>query len=89
LAALESDGTIDALLVDQVTFRQAEAGGRPVSAAGAWLTSNPYAAIAPKRGDELRSALDQALAQLAQTGELQQLEEKWFSANLPENGTPE
>jgi ABC-type amino acid transport substrate-binding protein len=43
----------------------------------------------PLNGDELRSALDQALAQLAQTGELQQLEEKWFSANLPENGTPE
>jgi ABC-type amino acid transport substrate-binding protein len=89
LAALELDATIDALLVDQVTFRQAEAGGRPVIAAGAWLTSNPYAAIAPKRGNELRNALDQALAELAQTGALQQLEEKWFSADLPENGTPE
>jgi polar amino acid transport system substrate-binding protein len=71
-------GEADAILVDSVTLRQAEAAGAPLVAAGPHVTSNPYVIVVPRRAFELLEKTNAGLARLAQSAELAALEEAWF-----------
>ena len=53
IEALVQNQDIDAILVDSVTLRQAQAAGAALSAAGAHVTSNPYVIVVPRRAYEL------------------------------------
>ena len=45
----DENQAVDAILVDSVTLRQAQAAGAALSAAGAYVTSNPYVIVVPRR----------------------------------------
>jgi ABC-type amino acid transport substrate-binding protein len=74
----EVGGEVDALLVDGVTLRQAQASGAPLAAAGPYLTSNPYVIVVPRRAVELLERTNAGLAELRENGLLEQLELTWF-----------
>jgi polar amino acid transport system substrate-binding protein len=71
-------GEVDAILVDSVTLRQAQAAGAPLAAAGPHVTSNPYVIVVPRRAFELLEKTNAGLARLAQSAELAALEQEWF-----------
>jgi ABC-type amino acid transport substrate-binding protein len=76
--ALVHDKDIDAILVDSITLRQAQAAGAALSAAGAHVTSNPYVIVTPRRAYELLEQTNTALQRLQTDGELETLEHEWF-----------
>lgn len=69
---------VDAILVDSVTLRQAQAAGAGLSAAGPYVTSNPYVIVVPRRASDLLQQINIGLEQLRASGELDRLEQKWF-----------
>ncbi|MBK8049473.1 MAG: amino acid ABC transporter substrate-binding protein [Anaerolineales bacterium] len=79
LNALFVDNSIDALLVDNVTLRQAQASGRPVVAIGEPLESVPYVVVMPTRARELQQRVHDGLVHLTESGALRTLEETWFA----------
>jgi ABC-type amino acid transport substrate-binding protein len=80
-AALAADSTLDALLIDQVSLRQAQGRGLPLSAVGPALESNPYVIAAPLRAADLHTQIAATLDAFAQTGVLDQLEARWFQTS--------
>lgn len=80
LNALLEDNSIDALLVDNVTLRQAQVGGKPIAAAGGPLESIPYVVVMPTRARELQQRVQVGLVHLTESGEIRTLEETWFAA---------
>jgi polar amino acid transport system substrate-binding protein len=71
-------GSADAILIDSVTLRQAEAAGAALAAAGPHVTSNPYVIAVPRRAFELLEQTNAGLLRLAQSAELAALEQEWF-----------
>jgi ABC-type amino acid transport substrate-binding protein len=69
---------VDAILVDGVTLRQAQAAGAALDSAGAPVTSNPYVIVVPRRASDLLQQINAGLARLQANGELNMLEQEWF-----------
>jgi polar amino acid transport system substrate-binding protein len=79
VAALIAGTDVDALLVDNVTLRQAEAAGAPLTAAGPHVTSSPYVVVVPRQAFELLAKVNAGLNRLQDVSELAALEQVWFS----------
>ena len=77
--ALIERADIDALLIDNVTLRQAQGRGAKIAGVGEPLESNPYTIVTPIRALELRNAIDTSLLKLEQSNTMATLEAKWFS----------
>jgi ABC-type amino acid transport substrate-binding protein len=77
--ALLTDLQIDALLVDNVTLRQAQGRGSAVKAIGPALESNPYVIVMPRTARDLYTQLEQSLEQMRANGAIETLETKWFA----------
>lgn len=69
---------VDALLVDGVTLRAAQARGAPLAEAGPALTGNPYVIVVPRRAADLLEQVNAGLAKLRGEGVLDELEDRWF-----------
>ena len=69
---------VDAILVDSVTLRQAQAAGAALSATGPYVTGNPYVIVVPRRASDLLQQINTGLEQLRASGDLDRLEQKWF-----------
>lgn len=79
VAALQNNPAIDALLIDNVTLRQAQGRGATIRAVGLALESNPYVIVMPRTANELHEQIEQSLEQLRSNGAMDTLEEKWFA----------
>jgi polar amino acid transport system substrate-binding protein len=77
--ALLTDPAIDALLVDNVTLRQAQASGAVIHAIGPALESNPYVIMLGRTASELHQQVEQGLAILQTQGRLDALADEWFA----------
>ncbi len=88
IAALLESQSVDAILIDNVSLRQAQAAGAAIDAVGAPLESIPYVIVMPRRAFELYEQLEKSLQQLKSTGELASLEDRWFSGNPTEELAP-
>jgi polar amino acid transport system substrate-binding protein len=86
--ALIESQSVDAILIDNVSLRQAQAAGAAIDAVGAPLESIPYVIIMPRRAFQLQERLEVSLQQLKSTGYLAALEEHWFSGNPKEELAP-
>jgi ABC-type amino acid transport substrate-binding protein len=73
-----AQGDVDAILVDSVTLRQAQAAGAMLNAAGPHVTSSPYVIVVPRRAHELLEQINAGLDRLREDGELEMLEQEWF-----------
>lgn len=87
VAATLDDPTINALLIDQVSLRQAQGTGATLIAIGPALESNPYVIAAPLRAYDLQKRITATLEKFATDGTLAELEERWFGP-LPPSVTP-
>ncbi len=74
----ESVAPVDALLVDNVTLRQAQGTGAAIEAIGPALESNPYVIVMPLHATDLREQVEAALTALREDGTLEELENQWF-----------
>ena len=81
--ALLNEERIDALLIDNVTLRQAQAKGAPIIAVGPALESNPYAIAMPLRAGDLHKRVAESLQRLQEEGVLDELESVWFAQIAP------
>lgn len=88
VAALLETNTVDAILIDNVLLRQAQASGHPLRAVGAPLESIPYVIVMPRRASELQRQLETSLEQLKIDGKLDELEQRWFAGNTTETVVP-
>jgi polar amino acid transport system substrate-binding protein len=79
IQALQQDPAIDALLVDNVTLRQAQANGAPLKVIGPVLESNPYVIVMPQTARRLQEQVEGALQSLRENGQLEQFERMWFT----------
>ena len=79
--ALLERSDVDALLVDNVTLRQAQARGSALVAVGPPLEGSPYVIVAPIRATELQKQIAAALQTLREDGTLATLEDRWFAEN--------
>jgi polar amino acid transport system substrate-binding protein len=79
VSALVSSPTIDALLVDNVTLRQAQAGGAALRAVGSPLESSPYVIVMPRTARDLHGRIEVQLQEMRDIGLLESLEEHWFT----------
>lgn len=80
--ALLDDQTVEALLVDNVTLREAQGTGAPITAVGPALEGNPYVIAAPLLATTLQKAIAETLYKFEKDGTLTRLEEQWFGRNL-------
>jgi polar amino acid transport system substrate-binding protein len=87
VAGLVNDPTLNALLIDQVSLRQAQGKGAAIIAVGPALESNPYVIAAPLRAFDLQERIAATLARFAGDGTLAKLEARWFGP-LPPGATP-
>jgi ABC-type amino acid transport substrate-binding protein len=78
MEALLEDKSIDALLVDNVTLRQAQASGKRVEAVGGPLESVPYVVVMPTRARDLQQRVREGLDTLSEEGVIRTLENTWF-----------
>ena len=78
VGALSNDPAIDALLVDNVTLRQAQGSGAQIKAVGPALESNAYVIVMPLEAETLHEQVEIALATLHENGMLSELEDRWF-----------
>jgi polar amino acid transport system substrate-binding protein len=78
---------IDALLIDQVSLRQAQGQGAAIIAVGPALESNPYVIAAPLRAFNLQEQIAATLERFAADGTLAELEARWFGP-LPAESVP-
>lgn len=79
VAALIERSDIDALLIDNVTLRQAQENGADIVGIGAPLESNPYVIVSSMRAPELQKAIDASLKEMGENGTIAALEKQWFS----------
>jgi ABC-type amino acid transport substrate-binding protein len=87
VAALLDDTTLDALLIDQVSLRQAQGQGAAIVAIGPALESNTYVIATPLRAFDLQERIAATLERFATDGTLTELEARWFGP-LPPGITP-
>lgn len=80
ITALTDDAATDALLVDNVTLRQAQGAGAAIVAVGPALESNAYVIALPLTAPALQEKVEEALSQLRADGALDELESRWFGA---------
>jgi ABC-type amino acid transport substrate-binding protein len=85
---LTETDAVDAILIDNVLLRQAQASGLPLHAVDAPLESVPYVIVTPRRADALQRRLEISLQQLKTDGRLDELEYRWFAKNVTENVAP-
>ena len=78
VAALANDASVEALLVDNVTLRQAQGAGAAIRSVGPALESNPYVIVMPLQATDLHEQVEATLAALRADGTMQALEERWF-----------
>jgi polar amino acid transport system substrate-binding protein len=78
VAALAEERAVDALLIDNVSLRQAQGRGNAIVAVGPALESNPYVIVSPHHAGELREQIANTLRGFQQDGVLDQLEADWF-----------
>lgn len=81
IAALVENRDVDAILVDNVSLRQAQGAGLPLVAVGDPLESIPYVIVMPRRAHDLYQNVETSLQQLIQNGTLAELEMRWLTAN--------
>jgi polar amino acid transport system substrate-binding protein len=81
VAALVAGKEVDALLVDGVTLRQAQAEGAAVRAVGVHVTSNPYVIVVPRQAHELLDRVNSGLDRLRDVSQLAALEQEWFGSS--------
>jgi polar amino acid transport system substrate-binding protein len=77
-AALAADPTLAALLIDQVSLREAQGQGAALAAVGPVLESNAYVIAMPRRATTLHEQVTATLAQFQADGTLAALEARWF-----------
>lgn len=87
ITGLRDDPTIDALLIDQVSLRQAQGEGAAIVAVGPALESNPYVIVAPLRAFDLQERIAATLERFAADGRLAELEARWFGP-IPDIASP-
>lgn len=78
VAALVSEQSVDALLIDHVTLRMEQVQGVPLVRVGPILESNPYVIAMPVRAHQLQDAVTETLSDLQESDFLAELEAKWF-----------
>jgi polar amino acid transport system substrate-binding protein len=78
VTGLLNDPAIDALLIDQVSLRQAQGQGAAIKAVGPSLESNPYVIAAPLRAFDLQERIAATLERFSSNGTLAELEARWF-----------
>jgi polar amino acid transport system substrate-binding protein len=88
LAALLTTQSVDAILLDNVSVRQAQAAGLPLVTVDAPLESIPYVIVMPRRAAELQRQLEASLQLLQTRGDLAKLETEWFGDQPTEERTP-
>ena len=76
----EGRDAVDAALVDNVTLREAQGKGALVAAVGPPLESAPYVIASPYRAPQMAANIESALAALTASGELTELEARWFGS---------
>ena len=86
--ALLATHTVDAILIDNVALRQAQAAGRQLAAIGEPLESIPYVIVMPRRASDLHNKLETSLMELKTGGVLAELETQWFSGQPTSRSTP-
>jgi ABC-type amino acid transport substrate-binding protein len=84
VAALTSDRSIAALLIDHVSLREAQGQGAAIVAVGPALEGNPYVIVSPLRAYDLEEQIAATLAQFQADGTLAALEARWFGPLPPE-----
>ncbi|HQY94366.1 ABC transporter substrate-binding protein [Caldilinea sp.] len=88
IAALLEDRSLDAIFIDNVSLRQAQAVGQPLAAIDAPLESIPYVIVMPRRATELRNQVETSLQLLRARGDLANLENRWFGHQANKEGAP-
>jgi ABC-type amino acid transport substrate-binding protein len=78
IEALLNDATIDGLLIDNVSLREAQGQGAPLVGIGPALEGNAYVIAAPLRATTLQERIAATLQEMHASGELSRLEERWF-----------
>lgn len=84
VAALLDAQQVEAILVDNVSLRQAQAAGLAVRAVDVPLESVPYVIVMPHRANELQEQVANSLQLLQTRGDLAALETRWFGAQNTE-----
>lgn len=72
------DSTIDGVLMDNVSLREAQGRGAALVAVGPALEGNAYVIASPLRAATLQQAINETLTRLMAEGTLQTLETRWF-----------
>ena len=78
VAALVDDQQVEAILVDNVSLRQAQAAGLPLRAVADPLESVPYVIVMPHQATDLQDKVAISLQLLKERGEMAALEARWF-----------
>lgn len=88
LDALQSAQAVDAIFVDNVTLRQAQAADQKLVAVGEPLESIPYVIVMPRRASDLYHNLETSLQELTTDGVIADLETTWFAGQLTSRSIP-
>jgi ABC-type amino acid transport substrate-binding protein len=78
IEGLLNDSSLDGLLIDNVSLRQAQGQGAALVAVGEALEGNAYVIAAPLRATTLQAQIVETLQTLEREGEFIRLEERWF-----------
>jgi polar amino acid transport system substrate-binding protein len=84
IAALLETQQVEAILIDNVSLRQAQGRGLPLRGIDALLENIPYVIVMPHRAHELQEQVASSLQLLQARGELAALEARWFGAQNSE-----
>jgi polar amino acid transport system substrate-binding protein len=84
ITALIKSRSVDAIFVDNVSLRQAQAAGLPLFAVGDPLESVPYVIVMPRRAHDLHRQVEASLQQMIVNGELAEMETRWFATEVGE-----
>lgn len=83
VVALQMDRTIDGVLIDNITLRQAQGSQSTehpvIIEVGPAIEGNPYVIALPYRATELQKEINTLLQMFQTTGRLSDLEKRWFS----------
>lgn len=88
IQAIVEDRRLDAILVDNVSLRQAQATGFSLVAVDKPLESVPYVIVMPRRAAELQQHVAASLQLLASRGDRAALEEEWFARQITGESVP-
>lgn len=88
IVALVEANSVEAILIDNVMLRKAQAAGLPLRTVNAPLESIPYVIVMPRRAYELQRQLENSLHQFKTDGRLDELERRWFADPATEDVAP-